>query len=155
MPQPLRGFQVHVRRSGRLCQRDGTSQVSQAHRHPTCGPFSRELIKAHERAPRQESAAVHRSLLAQSGHSLRRKFCPLSDNNGQRWILAGDGLSANDLGCVKTHTSEKCRKYNSPTWHPTVCPQHYQFSYRAISQKYFYARGGRATLSSKKPRSFG
>src|ERR1035437_5568633 len=37
-------------------------------------------------------------------------------------------------GCVKTHTSEKCRKYNSPTWHSTVCPQHYQFSYRAISQ---------------------
>jgi hypothetical protein len=34
--------------------------------------------------------------LAQSGHSLRRKFCPLSDNNGQRWILAGDGLSAFD-----------------------------------------------------------
>ena len=23
-------------------------------------------------------------------------FCPLSDNSGQRWILAGDGLSAND-----------------------------------------------------------
>ena len=22
---------------------------------------------------------------------------------------------ANDPGCVKTHTSEKCRKYNSPT----------------------------------------
>jgi hypothetical protein len=23
-------------------------------------------------------------------------FCPLSDNNGQKWILAGDGLSAYD-----------------------------------------------------------
>jgi hypothetical protein len=23
-------------------------------------------------------------------------FCPLSDNSGQTWILAGDGLSAND-----------------------------------------------------------
>jgi hypothetical protein len=30
------------------------------------------------------------------GHSLRRKFCPLLDQNGQRWILARDGLSAND-----------------------------------------------------------
>src|ERR1035437_3540823 len=26
-------------------------------------------------------------------------FCPLSDNGGQTWILAGDGLSANDPGC--------------------------------------------------------
>jgi hypothetical protein len=41
-------------------------------------------------------AAVRWSLMALSGHSLRRKFCPLSDNNGQRWILAGDSLSAND-----------------------------------------------------------
>jgi hypothetical protein len=41
-------------------------------------------------------AAVHWSLMALSGHSLRRKFCPLSDNSGQRWILAGDGLSAFD-----------------------------------------------------------
>jgi hypothetical protein len=28
--------------------------------------------------------------------SLRRKICPLSDYSGQRWILARDGLSAND-----------------------------------------------------------
>jgi hypothetical protein len=27
---------------------------------------------------------------------LRRKICPLSDNSGQRWILARDGLSAYD-----------------------------------------------------------
>ena len=26
------------------------------------------------------------------------------------------GMSASGLGCVKTHTSEKCRKYNSPMW---------------------------------------
>ena len=31
-------------------------------------------------------------------------FCPLSDNSGQRWILAGDGLSANDPGRVKTRS---------------------------------------------------
>jgi hypothetical protein len=45
-------------------------------------------------------------------------------------------------GCVKTHTSGKCRKHNSLTWHPSVCPQHYQFSRRAISPRCFYARGG-------------
>jgi hypothetical protein len=34
--------------------------------------------------------------LAHSVISLRRKFCPLSDNSGQRSILAGNGLSAFD-----------------------------------------------------------
>ena len=51
--------------------------------------------------------------------------------------------SVHDPGCVKTHTSGKCRKYNSPAWHPTACPQHYQFSWRAIPPRCFYARGGR------------
>jgi len=49
-------------------------------------------------------------------------------NEGLRFSLATSVLGP---GCVKTHTSEKCRKYNSPTWHSNVCPQHYQFSYRA------------------------
>jgi hypothetical protein len=40
--------------------------------------------------------------LALSVISLRRKICPLSDNSGQKWILARDGLSANDRGWVKT-----------------------------------------------------
>jgi hypothetical protein len=41
-------------------------------------------------------AAVHRSLLALSGHSNRTGVCPLLGNSGQRWVLAGDSLSAND-----------------------------------------------------------
>jgi hypothetical protein len=35
-------------------------------------------------------------ILAHSVISLRCKICPLLDNSGQRWILAYDGLSAND-----------------------------------------------------------
>jgi hypothetical protein len=35
-------------------------------------------------------------LLALSGHSNRSRVCPLSDNSGQPWILARNGLSAND-----------------------------------------------------------
>src|SRR5262249_30220768 len=31
----------------------------------------------------------------------------------------------NDPGCVKTHTSAKCRKYNSPTRHRTSRAQHH------------------------------
>jgi hypothetical protein len=35
---------------------------------------------------------------------------------------------ANDPGCVKTYTLDKCRKYNSPAWHPDMLLQHHQFS---------------------------
>ena len=58
-------------------------------------------------------------------------------------LAAGLVPVANDPACVKTHTWAKCRKCNSPVWHPTVRPQHYQFSLRAISPRCFYARGGR------------
>jgi len=34
--------------------------------------------------------------MALSVISLRCKICPLSDNSGQRWVLARDGLSAFD-----------------------------------------------------------
>ena len=34
--------------------------------------------------------------MALSGHSKRTHVCPLLDQSGQRWILARDGLSAND-----------------------------------------------------------
>jgi len=49
-------------------------------------------------------------------------------------------------GRVKTHTSGKCRKYNSSTRHQTECSQHHPFSWCAISRKYFYARGGRLSF---------
>src|SRR5450759_5232302 len=34
--------------------------------------------------------------MAHSGQSNLTRVCPLLDQSGQRWILAGDGLSAND-----------------------------------------------------------
>jgi hypothetical protein len=45
-------------------------------------------------------AKTFKSLLQQNRHLAdilgAATFCPLSDNSGQTWILAGDGLSAND-----------------------------------------------------------
>jgi hypothetical protein len=41
-------------------------------------------------------AAVRWSLLALNGQTNRARVCPLLGNSGQRWILASDGLSAND-----------------------------------------------------------
>jgi hypothetical protein len=34
--------------------------------------------------------------MALSGQTNRARVCPLLDNSGQGWILAGNGLSAND-----------------------------------------------------------
>jgi hypothetical protein len=53
------------------------------------------------RIARHEHALARRRsviclLMALSGHSLRRKIWSLLDQSGQRWILAGDGLSAYD-----------------------------------------------------------
>jgi hypothetical protein len=33
-------------------------------------------------------------------------------------------MSASGPGCVKTHTSAKCGKYNSPTRYRAICAQH-------------------------------
>src|SRR5438874_2007907 len=62
-------------------------------------------------------------------------------------------MDASDRGCVKTHTLEKCRKYNSPTRHPTACRQNHQFSCRTISAKYFYPRGRRLSFYTPKTHS--
>ena len=59
-------------------------------------------------------------------------------------------MSASDPGCVKTHTLKKCRKYNSPTRHPSACRKNHQFSGRAISPKCFYARSGRWSFYTAK-----
>jgi hypothetical protein len=44
------------------------------------------------------NVALHRSLMALSGQSSRTRICPLLDQSGQSWILAGDGLSATRSG---------------------------------------------------------
>jgi hypothetical protein len=41
-------------------------------------------------------AAVRWSLMALNGQTNRARVCPLSDNSGQRWTFARDGLSAFD-----------------------------------------------------------
>ena len=51
-----------------------------------------------------------------------------------RWL----GYDANDRPCVKTHTSAKCRKHNSPARHRTSRVQ-YDLTLRdAIARRYFY-----------------
>src|SRR6516165_7298691 len=61
-------------------------------------------------------------------------------------------LSANDPGCVKTHTSAKCRKHNSPARHPTSRVQ-YDLTLRdAIAQRYFYVWRERRSFRTAKTR---
>src|SRR6266436_4065269 len=44
----------------------------------------------------------------------------------------------NDRACVKTHTSAKCRKHNSPARHRTSLVQYDLTPTDAIAQRYFY-----------------
>jgi hypothetical protein len=55
-----------------------------------------------------------------------------------------------DPACVKTHTSAKCRKYNSPTRYRTSCAQHDSTPWCAISSRCFYVRGGRWSFRTAK-----
>src|SRR5215831_18320431 len=61
-------------------------------------------------------------------------------------------FSAFDPGCVKTHTSSKCRKHNSPARHPTSRVQ-YDLTLRdAIAQRYFYVWRERRSFRTAKTR---
>jgi hypothetical protein len=50
---------------------------------------------------------------------------------------------ANDPGCVKTHTSVKCKKYNSPTWDPAMLAQYDLTLMMRNFFEIFYARNER------------
>ncbi len=39
-------------------------------------------------------------------------------------VVRGNHIDVIDPACVKTHTSEKCRKYNSLTRYRAVCAQY-------------------------------
>src|ERR1035437_10624622 len=69
-------------------------------------------------------------LMALSGQSNRLCVCPLLDQSGQRSILARDGLSAFDRGCVKTCMSQECAELFSLLSSPDSGCQHFWFSNR-------------------------
>src|SRR5262245_15182132 len=76
---------------------------------------------------------VNSGRLAEIAHV---RFWREADIQGRR---ASTALVANDPGCVKTHTSAKCRKHNSPARHRTWRVQ-YDLTLRdAIARRYFYA----------------
>jgi hypothetical protein len=66
-----------------------------------------------------------------------------------REMLAAS-ISHFDLGCVKTHTSEKCIKYHSAVLHRTVCAQYDLTPRRPIPSRFFYGRGGRWSFYTAK-----
>src|SRR5258708_38965675 len=58
--------------------------------------------------------------------------------------------AVHDPGCVKTHTSAKCRKHNSPARHRTSRVQ-YDLTLRdAIDQRYFYVWRARWSFRTAK-----
>src|SRR4051812_25414927 len=61
-------------------------------------------------------------LLAQLRHDSQARQCPVLRQ--ERTQLGQTAMSHFDPGCVKTHTSAKCGKYNSPTRYRAICAQH-------------------------------
>src|SRR5262244_2843765 len=60
---------------------------------------------------------------------------------------------ANDPGCVKTHTSAKCRKNNSPTRYRAESAQDDLAPLCAIPPRCFYVRGARWSFHTAKTQS--
>src|SRR2546425_11934674 len=60
------------------------------------------------------------------------------------------GGDANDRACVKTHTSAKCRKHNSPARHRTSRVQYDLTPTDAIAQRYFYVWSDRWSFRTAK-----
>src|SRR6266404_5610121 len=57
---------------------------------------------------------------------------------GELILRAGVWLDPGITPCVKTHTSAKCRKHNSPARHRTSRVQYDLTPTDAIAQRYFY-----------------
>src|SRR5262245_9651238 len=66
------------------------------------------------------------------------RFGGEADMNRQARLV---GSVENDPGCVKTHTSAKCRKNNSPGRHHASRVQYDLILRYAIPSRSFYARG--------------
>src|SRR5215510_8312172 len=62
-------------------------------------------------------------------------------------------MTESDPGCVKTHTSAKCGKYNSPILYGAVGAQHDLTLRMRPSSEMFYARRRRASFHTAKTQS--
>jgi hypothetical protein len=60
------------------------------------------------------------------------------------------GMTESDLACVKTHTSAKCKKYNSPVRRCAARPQHDLTLTTRNSSEIFYARSRRSSFHTAK-----
>jgi hypothetical protein len=71
--------------------------------------------------------------------------------DGAKRTWPQDGvMAACDLACVKTHTSAKCGKHNSPARHRTSRVQYDLTLKDAIAQRYFYVSRERRSFRTAK-----
>ena len=93
-------------------------------------------------------------LMAQSDVSLRREcLAAIGGEADMHARVASPASVAHDPGCVKTHTSAKCGKHNSPGGHRTSRVQ-YDLTLRdAIARRYFYVWRDRWSFRTAKTHS--
>ena len=82
-----------------------------------------------------------------------RRRRPMSEARVERTQRGHAAMAESDRPCVKTHTSAKCRKHNSPARHRTSRVQ-YDLTLRdAIARRYFYVWRDRWSFRTAKTRS--
>ena len=89
-----------------------------------------------------------RPYMALNGRAGSQQVCPLLKVD--RPCHCATVTSQFDLACVKTHTSAKCKKYNSPARRCAARPQHDLTLTTRNSSEIFYARGGRLSFYTTK-----
>src|SRR6266436_4625079 len=90
-------------------------------------------------------------VLARMRHSKIADERPLSGD--ERSCSGHHRMAEFDPGCVKTHTSAKCRKNNSPATHRSSSVQ-YDLTLRyGITPRCFYVRGEHRSFHTTKTRS--
>ena len=101
--------------------------------------------------PRDVAAPCRRQTTFRSEqHSYTRCGNIFSLGNVSRRPDHSGRMSANGLGCVKTHTSAKCGKYNSPSNRRAVCVQYDLALIICNAFEIFYARSERGRFYTAK-----
>src|SRR3989449_7452738 len=96
----------------------------------------------------------HSAKMSAHGTLGRREMSELSPKTDPKQTLSRHRRTAEcDPGCVKTHTSAKCRKHNSPARHRTSHVQYDLTPRDAIARRYFYVWRDRWSFRTAKTHS--
>jgi hypothetical protein len=141
-PRPVCG---HLRRCLHPRMRSGSGMLSRITDALTRPPSlsCRPSLRRHVRRVGSRLGRITRGTSQGASRDCRQRKSPYSVRfRASRTLKPTSRMTESDPGCVKTHTSAKCRKCNSPTQHRAAYAQHDLTPRCAISSRCFYVRDG-------------